>query len=77
MSNVSQKEFLEHCRQNDITAKKLDQLMPLVDLIPTLNEIVEEKKAATLVGKKIIRVIGYTAAIIGILYAIFKFWKEK
>jgi len=50
--------------------------MPLVDLIPTLNEIVENQKATVYMGRKILRMIGYISAVIGLLYLIFQFWKE-
>jgi len=76
-----------HCKQNIIDAKindehyksnasKIDKLLPLVNLIPTLNEIVENQKAMSIVGKKVLKIIGVISAIIGLIYLIFRFWKE-
>jgi hypothetical protein len=76
-----------HCKQNESrdklvderdrkTEKKIDQLLPLVNLIPTLNDIVENQKANIYMGRKILKIIGYISAVIGLLYLIFKFWKD-
>lgn len=76
-----------HCKQNKVrdeliddrdakTEKKIDRLMPLVDLIPTLESIVEDQKAMTIVSKKILRIVGYISAVIGLLYLVFRFWKD-
>lgn len=40
---ITQAQFLEHCRDNEETALKLEKLMPLADLIPALEEIVENQ----------------------------------
>lgn len=76
LKNVSRKEFDEHCEINKITAEQVNKLMPLVDLIPTLNEIVENQKANVYIGRKIIKIIGVISAIVGLLYLIFRFWRE-
>lgn len=76
MDSVTRDQFIEHCRENERTAEKLDQLMPLVDLIPTLKEIVQSQKANVIVAQKVLRVVGYLSAIIGLVYLIFKFWKD-
>jgi hypothetical protein len=73
---ITQKQFQDHCRENEATALQLEKLMPLVDLIPTLNEIVENQKATVYMGRKVLRMIGYISAVIGLLYLIFQFWKE-
>lgn len=73
---VTQIEFRDHCKANAETDKKLDKLMPLVDLIPTLQEIVESQKANVIVAKKVLRFVGYASAVIGLIYLIFKFWKD-
>jgi len=76
---ITRKEFQEHCDSNDVTAKsvvKLEKLLPLVDLIPTLQEIVENQKATIIVGRKALRIIGYISAALGLLYLIFRFWRE-
>lgn len=79
---ITQKQFQDHCRENEVTAAiavdtadKLERLMPLVDLIPTLNEIVENQKATVYMGRKVLRMISYISAVIGLLYLIFQFWK--
>lgn len=73
---ITQKQFQDHCRENEATASQLEKLMPLVDLIPILNEIVENQKATVYMGRKVLRMIGYISAVIGLLYLIFQFWKE-
>ena len=84
---ITEKEFQEHCKDNytgfklakenrQAIEKKLDKLMPLVDLIPTLEDIAENQKAMTVVGKKVMKVIGVIATILGLIYLIFRFWKE-
>lgn len=73
---ITRQEFDEHCRQNRELALQFEKIMPLVDLIPTLNEIVEEKKSMTFVGKKILQVIGYFAAAIGLLLSILELAKR-
>ena len=79
---ITQKQFQDHCGENEVTAAiavdtadKLERLMPLVDLIPTLNEIVENQKATVYMGRKVLRMISYISAVIGLLYLIFQFWK--
>lgn len=74
--NITREEFDEHCRQNQALATQLEKIMPLVDLIPTLNEIVEEKRSMTFVGKKILQIIGYFAAAIGLLISILELAKR-
>ena len=77
----------KHCEQNEArdvliderdsnTEKKIDQLLPLVDLIPTLKGIVEDKKATVFMGRKLLRIVGYVSAALGLLYLIFKFWAD-
>ena len=76
---ITRTEFKEHCEENQSTAttvNDLKQLLPLVALIPTLEEIVENQKAATIIGKKIFKIIGVISAIIGLIYLIFRFGKE-
>lgn len=69
-----------HCIQNnqrdEATDSKLDKLMPLVDLIPSLNEIVESQRAMSFIGKQFVKVLGIVSAFIGFIYLIFKFWKD-
>jgi len=72
---ITRKEFQDHCQENEATAAQLERLMPLVDLIPTLNEIVENQKATVYMGRKVLRMISYISAVIGLLYLIFQFWK--
>ena len=64
---VSQKEFQDHCKANSLTDKKLDQLMPLVDLIPTLELISEAQKVQTFMAKRLARAIGIWAGVAAIL----------
>lgn len=76
MDNISRDEFNLHCRENSETTNKLDQLMPLVELIPTLKEIVQSQKATVIVAQRVLRFVGYLSAIIGLIYLIFRFWKD-
>ena len=84
---ITKKEFAKHCKNNKDdfrTAKqdrerlnlKLERLMPLVDLIKPVKEIIENQKAMSFVGKKIMRIIGYAAAIFGLFWLMLRFWKE-
>lgn len=73
---ITQAQFAEHCKENQVTADQLKKLMPLADLIPTLKEIVEEKKSMTFVGKKILKIIGYVAAVIGLMISIIELYKR-
>ena len=73
---ITQKQFQDHCRENEATALQLEKLMPLVDLIPTLNEIVENQKATVYIGRKILGAIGIIASVLGLLYLILQVWKE-
>ena len=73
---ITQKQFEDHCRENEATAAQLEKLMPLVDLIPTLNEIVENQKATVYMGRKILRAIGIIASVLSLLYLILQVWKE-
>jgi hypothetical protein len=73
---ITQTQFKEHCKENQVTADQLKRLMPLADLIPTLKEIVEEKKSMTFVGKKILKIIGYAAAVVGLMISIIELYKR-
>jgi hypothetical protein len=73
---ITQKQFQDHCRENEATALQLEKLMPLVDLIPTLNEIVENQKATVYIGRKILGAIGIIASVLSLLYLILQVWKE-
>lgn len=73
---ITQKQFQDHCRENEATAAQLEKLMPLVDLIPTLNEIVENQKATVYIGRKILGAIGIIAFVLSLLYLILQVWKE-
>ena len=72
--------FNQHCavgdmrdREND---KKIDKLLPLVELIPTIQSMVEDQKATVYLGRKILRVIGAISAVVGLAYLILQFWRE-
>ena len=76
---VSRKEFDEHCEANLQTDHKLDKLMPLAELIPTLKQIVEDEQAKRWLAKRIITflkiagiIVGSLAAVFGIIWAIIK-----
>lgn len=72
------KSLAEHCKQNTMenaeinsrflnTNEKLDKLMPLADLIPLLQEIVDREKEQKAVSKWMVRigkVLGFLAATI-------------
>jgi len=74
------KSLLAHYKQNEdhdrLTDEKFERLMPLADLIPALQEIVENQRAMSYVGKKILRILGYISAIVTLLYLFFKFWQD-
>ena len=81
--SVSQKEFAEHCKLNLQTDHKLDKLMPLTELIPTLKIIVEDEKGKRWLAKRIVNflkiagiVIGSAGAIFWILWAIIKEFRK-
>ena len=74
------KSLLDHRKQNEdhdrLTDEKFERLMPLADLIPALQEIVENQRAMSYVGKKILRILGYISATVTLLYLFFKFWQD-
>jgi len=76
IDHVKRSEFQAHCKANGETDEKLNQLMPLVELIPMLKEIVEEKKSMTFVGKRVLKIIGYTATVIGLIIGILELYKR-
>lgn len=55
---------------------KLDKLMPLADLIPSLTEIVENQKANVIVGRKVLKVVTIIGVVIGLVWSIIRVWKE-
>jgi len=73
---VSHSQFLKHCRDNDKQSEQIAKLMPLVELIPAIEVILENQRAMSIVGKKVMKIIGVIASIIGLVYMIVKFWKE-
>jgi len=73
---ITQQEFVAHCKENKKTDDKLEKLMPLADLIPALEEIVENQRAMTLVGRKALRIIGYIAAVVGMIIGILELYKR-
>jgi hypothetical protein len=54
----------------------IQKLLPLVPIIPTVEAIVKNQEANTIVGKKVLKVIGVISAVVGLLYLIFHFWGE-
>lgn len=76
--DITRKEFELHCKENQETSQQLDKLMWLADpeMKQALKEIVENQKSMTNVGKRVIKVVGYLSAIIGLLYLMFKFISE-
>lgn len=70
--SVSKKDFITHCKSND---KNFERLMPLANLIPILESIVEEKKLQTLQAKKIVRAIGIIATVVAIIAGILASFK--
>jgi len=73
---VKKSEFEIHCKANELTAAKLEKLMPLVDLIPTLKEIVDEKKSMTFASKKILKIITFLAAAVGLIIGLLELFKR-
>ena len=73
---VSHSQFLKHCRDNDKQSEQIAKLMPLAELIPTLEEIVENQRAMTFVAKKVLKIVGYIAAVVGLIIAILELWKR-
>lgn len=63
----------QHYKSN---ATKIDKLLPLVGLIPSIEEIVENQRAMTLVGRKVLKVITVISIIIGVLIGILELWKR-
>lgn len=63
MEHVTRAQFEKHCKENQETSAKLEKLMPLANLIPTLNDIVEEKKALSLISKTVLKWIGIVLSI--------------
>jgi hypothetical protein len=70
----------EQISELQITAKNnyqnIEKLLPLVTLIPSIEDIVENQRATALIGRKILKWIAVISAILGLLYLIFRFWKE-
>jgi len=79
LAEITRKEFEDHCAENQRTSEKLDKLMPLTELIPTLKIIVEDEKAKRWLAKRIVNflkisgiIIGTFATVFGIIWAIIK-----
>jgi len=51
--------------------QNIEKLLPLVSLIPTLNDIVEDEKSKRWLAKRIVNYLKITGIIIGSLAAIF------
>ena len=73
---VSQDEFHAHCKSNEETDKKLEKLLPLAKLIPVLESIVKEKESMTFISKRILKIVTYTATIIGLILGLLELWKR-
>jgi hypothetical protein len=73
--NTSEK-LGDNAKTLDILNKKMDELKPLTTLIPTIEGMVNDKQAYTVIGQKVIKWISIVAAIAGILWAIVAIWKS-
>jgi hypothetical protein len=61
------------------TEEKLDKLLPIVDLVPSIQTLIEEKRMYTIYAAKVLKAIGITGAVIGLLagaLAVIKYWKD-
>jgi len=83
IKNKQVKKLHDQIKQLQISTKNncenIKKLLPLVELIPTLNEIVEDEKSKRWLAKRIVSflkiagiIIGSLAAIFGIGFAIMK-----
>jgi hypothetical protein len=81
------KDLQAHCKQNVArdkiidsrdakTEKKIDQLLPLVELVPLLKQMVDEKRAYTIIAAKVLKWIGVLGALVGLVYGAIKLWQE-
>jgi len=70
LDKVSRKEFDAHCEANLKTDHKLDRLMPLAELIPTLKRIAEDEQSKRWLAKRIVSFLKITAIIIGSMVAV-------
>ena len=75
---VTEAEFSRHCEENKVTDRKLDQLMWLAEpeMQTAMKEMIENQRAAAIVGKRVFKFVGYVSAVLGLAYLIFKFWKD-
>lgn len=76
---VSHAEFRKHCDDNKVTGHKIDKLMPLAELIPVLQEIVNDEQSKRWLAKRVLNflkiagiVLGMMAATFGIIWQIIK-----
>jgi hypothetical protein len=72
---VLQQSLTNHCNEQKITdalvAGKIDQLMPLAELIPSIQEIVENQRANTVLNKKFAKWARISMTIGGFITALY------
>jgi hypothetical protein len=75
---VTKDEFQDHCLANQKTDEKLEKIMWLADpeMKKALKEIVTNQQSMTNVGKRVIKIIGYLSAFFGLIYLMFKMYKD-
>ena len=59
---------------DEITSENFKKLMPLTEIIPTINSMVEDRKANTIIGRRIVKILGVMGAVASILWAAVSIW---
>jgi len=71
----------ENWGKQDNAHKNIDEtltaLKPLAELVPSLKEIVENQKVIAKVGNWFVKIVSFTAVIIGIFYTLWKILTGK
>lgn len=73
IEEIIKEHIRESCENETSRDEKLDKLMPLVDLIPAIQQLVEDRKTSIAVNERfayIARVILTIGGVIGAIFAI-------
>lgn len=78
---VCSSEFNEFREEQKLEHKAIDdklvKLEPLADLIPSIQELVDDKKAMQKGSKWLMKFLAFVATVLGIVWTIFEIAKSK
>lgn len=83
IADILANHILENQAQFNVTreigktnAGNIEKLMPLAALVPSLELMIEEKRAYTLLASKIVKYIGVAGATVGLIYGALKLYSD-